>query len=147
MTLELLTELAETEATPLATHTTTWPLASDESLQLTRVLAVLHTRFAEPIRVEDLCAAGNLSPRTLHRLFVRHLGENVTEYLGRLRVGRACMLLAETNPTADISRLKESLHNLTKSNLTNVTVDRSKIKEAAGEALRRIETLTKPARS
>jgi hypothetical protein len=60
---------------------------------------------------------------------------------------KATLLLAETNPSADISPLKESLHDLTKSNLTSVTVDRNKIKEAAGEALRRIETLTKSARS
>ena len=52
---------------------------------------------------------------------------------------KASLLLAETNPTADISRLKESLRNLSTSDLTSVTVDRSKIKEAAAEALRRIE--------
>jgi len=57
----------------------------------------LHERFAEPIRMHDLCAAGNMSERSLHRLFVRHLGENVTDYLGRLRIGRACMWLVETD--------------------------------------------------
>jgi len=115
-TLELLTDLAETPATPLATHTTTWPNASDEALQLTRVLAVLHTRFAETIRVEDLCAAGNLSPRTLHRLFVRHLGENVSEYLGRLRIGRACMLLAETNRPISLIAAETGFSNLSNFN-------------------------------
>jgi hypothetical protein len=72
--LELLTELAATEATALATHMTARPQASSESEQLTRVLDLLHKRFAEPIRVEDMCSAGNVSPRSLHRLFVRHLG-------------------------------------------------------------------------
>jgi len=115
-TLELLTELADTPATPLATHTTTWPHASDESLQLTRVLAVLHTRFAETIRVEDLCTAGNLSQRTLHRLFVRHLGENVSEYLGRLRIGRACMLLAETNHSISLIAAETGFSNLSNFN-------------------------------
>ena len=115
-TLELLTELADTKANPLATHTTTWPIASDESLQLTRVLAVLHTRFGEPIRVDDLCAAGHLSPRTLHRLFVRHLGENVSDYLGRLRVGRACMLLAETNRPINRIAVEAGFSNLSNFN-------------------------------
>ena len=114
--LELLTELSDAKATPLATHTTSWPMASDESLQLTRVLAVLHTRFAEAIRVEDLCAAGNLSPRTLHRLFVRHLGENVSEYLGRLRVGRACMLLAETDRPISLIAAEAGFSNLSNFN-------------------------------
>jgi len=115
-TLELLTELADTKANPLASHTTTWPLGSDESLQLTRVLAVLHTRFGEPIRVDDLCAAGHLSPRTLHRLFVRHLGENVSDYLGRIRVGRACMLLAETNRPINQIAVEAGFSNLSNFN-------------------------------
>jgi transcriptional regulator GlxA family with amidase domain len=85
-------------------------------LQLTRVLAVLHTRFAEMIRVEDLCAAGNLSPRTLHRLFVRHLGENVSEYLGRLRIGRACMLLAETDRPISVIAAEAGFSNLSNFN-------------------------------
>jgi transcriptional regulator GlxA family with amidase domain len=116
MALELLTELADAKATSLATHRTTWPIASDESLQLTRVMAVLHTRFAERIRVEDLCAAGNLSPRTLHRLFVRHLGENVRDYLGRLRVGRACMLLAETDRPVSVVAAEAGFSNLSNFN-------------------------------
>jgi AraC-like DNA-binding protein len=115
-TLDLLTELADTDAAPLATHTTTWPVASNESLQLTRVLAVLHTRFAETIRVEELCEAGNLSPRTLHRLFVRHLGENVSEYLGRLRIGRACMLLAETDRPISLIAAEAGFSNLSNFN-------------------------------
>jgi AraC-like DNA-binding protein len=115
-TLELLTALAEHEAAPLATHTTTWPNASGESSQLTRVLAVLHTRFTETIHVADLCAAGNLSPRTLHRLFVRHLGENVSDYVGRLRIGRACMLLAETNKPISLIAAEAGFSNLSNFN-------------------------------
>jgi len=90
--LSLLSGLADTDATALATVR---QKPSDECAQLTRVLEVLQKRFAEPIRMEDLCAAGNVSPRTLHRLFVRHLGESASDYLGRLRIGRACMLLVE----------------------------------------------------
>ena len=95
--LELLSELADIEAAPLATQITARPEASIESEQLTRVLNLLHKRFAESIRVEDLCSVGNLSPRSLHRLFVRHVGENLSDYLGRLRIGCACMLLVETD--------------------------------------------------
>jgi len=114
--LELLTELAGVKGTPLATHTTSRPSGSDESLQLTRVLDVLHRRFAEPIRIGDLCAAGNLSPRTLHRLFVRHLGENVSEYLGRLRIGRACMLIAETDRPIRVIAAEAGFPNLSNFN-------------------------------
>jgi hypothetical protein len=42
-------------------------------------------------------AAHKIVERSLHRLSVRHLGENVTDYLGRLRIGWACMWLVETD--------------------------------------------------
>jgi AraC-like DNA-binding protein len=94
--LELLSELAETEATALASQVPARPRTTTESMQLARVLDLLHKRFSETIRLEDLCSAGHISERSLHRLFLRHLGENVSDYLGRLRIGRACMLLMET---------------------------------------------------
>lgn len=95
--LDVLTELAESDAVSLATPQTATRITADESAQLKRILDLLHGRFAESIRLRDLCDAGNISERSLHRLFVRHLGENVTDYLGRLRIGRACMWLVETD--------------------------------------------------
>jgi AraC-like DNA-binding protein len=114
--LETLSELAEAEATPLATQITVRPEASIDSEQLTRVLNLLHKRFAQAIRVEDLCSAGNLSPRSLHRLFVRHVGENVSDYLGRLRIGRACMLLVETDRPISVIASEAGFSNLSNFN-------------------------------
>lgn len=114
--LETLSELADAEATPLATQITVRPEASIDSEQLTRVLDLLHKRFAEPIRVEDLCSVGNLSPRSLHRLFVRHVGENVSDYLGRLRIGRACMLLVETDRPISVIASEAGFSNLSNFN-------------------------------
>ena len=95
--LDVLTDLAEMEAAPLATPQKSNRITADESAQLKRILDLLHQRFAERICVQDLCAAGNISRRSLHRLFGRHMGENVTDYLRRLRIGRACMWLVETD--------------------------------------------------
>ena len=94
--LSLLSELADADAAPLATPQSAARPKLNESPQLGRVLEAMHKRYAEPLRLEDLCSIGNMSERSLHRLFVRHLGENFTDYLGNLRIGRACMLLAET---------------------------------------------------
>lgn len=114
--LASLIELADAKATPLATHTSRVCIESGEPERLTKVLAALHARFAETIRVEALCAAGNLSPRTLHRLFVRHLGESVSDYLGRLRIGRACMLLAETDRPISVVAAEAGFSNLSNFN-------------------------------
>ncbi len=80
--LDVLTDLAEMEAVPLATPQKAARITVDESAQLKRILDLLHERFAEPIRMRDLCAAGNMSERSLHRLFVRHLGQNMTRLPG-----------------------------------------------------------------
>jgi AraC-like DNA-binding protein len=114
--LELLTELAEMDAVPLATPQKAAPITHDESTQLNRILEVLHKRFAVPLRVHDLCAAGNLSERSLHRLFVRHLGENVSDYLGRLRIGRACMWLVETDRPISVIAADAGFSNLSNFN-------------------------------
>jgi AraC-like DNA-binding protein len=96
--LDLLLELAEAPATQLSKAATTVGTTSDtEPAQLTRVLNHLHKRFHEPVRIDALCRIGNISSRSLHRLFVKHTGESVSAYLSKLRIGRACMRLAETN--------------------------------------------------
>ena len=113
---ELLCELADTKAASLATQIATSPKSADESRQLARILDLLHKRFAKPVRIEDLCMAANLSARSLHRLFTRHLGENVSEYLGRLRIGRACMLLVETDYPISMVAAETGFSNLSNFN-------------------------------
>jgi AraC-like DNA-binding protein len=113
---ELLCELAGTDAMPLATQTATRPESSSESRQLARVLERLHQNFDRPIRLDELCKLANVSARSLHRLFVRHIGENFSDYLGRLRIGRACMLLAETERPIGVIASETGFSNLSNFN-------------------------------
>ena len=113
---ELLCELAETEAAALATQYASRPDSSSESAQLARVLDQLHRRYSQPIRIDELCSVANLSARSLHRLFMRHLGENVSNYLGRLRIGRACMLLVETGLPVNVIAAETGFSNLSNFN-------------------------------
>jgi AraC-like DNA-binding protein len=111
--LDLLLELAEAETTPLSKTGVTVPALSDaEPAQLTRVLNHLHKRFQEIILIDALCRVGNISPRSLHRLFVKHTGESVSDYLSKLRVGRACMRLAETDLPVSMIAGEVGLSNL-----------------------------------
>jgi AraC-like DNA-binding protein len=111
--LDLLVKLAKVHAAPLAKAAMTVAAAPDgEPAQLTRVLDHLHKRFQEPIRIDTLCAIGNVSARSLHRLFVRHTGDSVSEYLSKLRIGRACMRLAETDLPVSIIAYEAGLSNL-----------------------------------
>jgi AraC-like DNA-binding protein len=91
--LDALAELAEAGATPLATPSAD---AASEAERLNRVFDLLDRRFHAPLRIADLCAAANMSERTLHRHFLRHTGESVGRYLIRLRVGYAARQLTDT---------------------------------------------------
>lgn len=111
--LNLLVELAQVPAISLSKTGATLPASSDaEPAQLTRVLNHLHKRFSEPLRIDALCRIGNLSPRSLHRLFVKHTGESVSSYLSKLRVARACMRLGETGLPVNIIAQEVGLPNL-----------------------------------
>jgi HEAT repeat protein len=52
---------------------------------------------------------------------------------------KAALQLAEVNPGADLSRVKEALKSLAEAPLENVMIDRNKVKSAAGEVLRLID--------
>lgn len=95
--LAVLTALSEAEGVPLASVVKSGRSNQGGWPQLDRVLNALHSRYSEPIAIRELCAIGNMSPRTLHRAFRSRLGENVTDYLRKLRAGHACMLLVETD--------------------------------------------------
>jgi transcriptional regulator GlxA family with amidase domain len=65
---------------------------------------MIDARFAEPLRLSELCAAANLSERTLTRYFVQHIGESVGRYIARVRIGHACRMLVDTSlPVAVIA--------------------------------------------
>jgi AraC-like DNA-binding protein len=113
MALELLLELADAPAAALSTNIgNVRPMVEGEPAQLTRVLDHLHKRFHEPIRIATLCGVGNLSERSLHRLFVKHVGESVSDYLSRLRIGRACMRLVESDSSVGMIAYEVGLANL-----------------------------------
>ncbi len=114
--LDILTELADADSVPLATPLAEGRVTPEESTQLTRILNLLHKRFADPLHVKDLCAVGNMSERSLHRLFIRHLGESLSDYLGRLRIGRACMWLVETERPISVIAIDAGFSNLSNFN-------------------------------
>ncbi|MBN3756527.1 helix-turn-helix domain-containing protein [Paraburkholderia sp. Tr-20389] len=106
--LDILCTLADAPGQPLASpsafnQTNTGP-SGHEPERINRVLSLIDARFAEPLRLSELCAAASLSERTLTRYFVQHIGESVGRYIARVRIGHACRMLADTSlPVAVIA--------------------------------------------
>lgn len=86
--------------------------SASEAERLNRVLDLLDRRFHEPLRVAELCEVANLSERSLHRYFVRHVGESVGRYLNRLRIGYATRQLTGTDWPIALIATKAGFPNL-----------------------------------
>jgi transcriptional regulator GlxA family with amidase domain len=133
--LEILPQLAEAFAAPLASPSAHVDSArrgesreggsgseprsgaeadgtASEAERLNRVLDLLDRRFNEPLRVADLCAVANLSERSLHRHFVRHVGESVGRHLTRLRISYATRQLTDTTWPISVIAAKAGIPNL-----------------------------------
>ena len=106
--LDILCTLADAPGQPLASpsafnQANAGP-SGHEPERINRVLSVIDARFAEPLRLSELCEAANLSERTLTRYFVQHIGESVGRYIARVRIGHTCRMLVDTSlPVAVIA--------------------------------------------
>jgi AraC-like DNA-binding protein len=97
---------------PVSAVTVTPGASASEAERLNRVLDLLDRRFHEPLRIAELCEVANLSERSLHRYFVRHLGESVGRYLNRLRIGYATRQLTDTTWPIALIATKAGFANL-----------------------------------
>ena len=95
--LELLLALSQDEGAN--------PLSSTEVLQkidayserMNRVLNHVHQNYEQTITIDELAEIAALSPSGLHRMFKRHVGVSLSNYLINLRIGEACARLASTD--------------------------------------------------
>lgn len=64
-----------------------------------RVLSEIHARYRDPdgLGVTELATLACVSVSSFHRLFKRHTGTTLTDYVMRLRIGQACSLLASSD--------------------------------------------------
>jgi AraC-like DNA-binding protein len=90
-------------AAPLASRALV-PSADPDRGRIDRVLDHIHLNYAGDLSIDMLADVAALSPSGLHRLFRRHMGMAVSDYLIRMRIGEACALLTATQkPIAHIA--------------------------------------------
>jgi AraC-like DNA-binding protein len=114
--LDILCTLADAPGHPLASpsafnQTNAGP-SGHEPERINRVLSMIDARFAEPLRISELCAAANLSERTLTRYFVQHIGESVGRYIARVRIGHACRMLGDTSLPISVIAARSGFANV-----------------------------------
>ncbi|PLS09592.1 AraC family transcriptional regulator [Neobacillus cucumis] len=74
------------------------------NMYVKQALMYLHENYDCDIQMKDIAADVNLHPGYLHRIFKKHTGLTVMEYLTSVRMEKAKMLLSETDiPLIEIS--------------------------------------------
>lgn len=103
--MEVLNHLADdADAVTITNAVQAGVMRSDESARIDRVLEHIHQNYSETVSVAGLADIAALSTSGFHRFFRRHMRQNLTDYVARLRIGEACALLAATDrPIAHIA--------------------------------------------
>ncbi|APA87374.1 AraC family transcriptional regulator [Paraburkholderia sprentiae WSM5005] len=111
--LDLLSQLPATPLTsPSAFDARSGAPTGHESDQINRVLALIETQFAHPLRLSALAKASGLSERSLTRHFTQHLGQSVGRYVTRVRIGHACRMLTETLAPVSVIATRSGFSNV-----------------------------------
>ncbi|WP_332861530.1 AraC family transcriptional regulator [Janthinobacterium svalbardensis] len=110
--LDVLLELAgDTGAQPLAS-TAQAPLPDGQHKRMAGVFDFMHAHFREEIALETLAQKAALSLGAFHRCFKRHAHCTPGEYLARLRIGRACQQLIESDLAIAVIAQEAGYRNL-----------------------------------
>ncbi|NIE63064.1 helix-turn-helix domain-containing protein [Burkholderia sp. Ax-1719] len=114
--LDILHWLSTLPGEPLATPSAFDVKASTpsgyEPERINRVLALIETQFAKPLRLDALAKAAGVSERSLTRHFAQHLGETVGRYITRIRIGHACRMLTETTTPIALVATRSGFTNI-----------------------------------
>jgi len=104
--LQILLILSEdTRAVELTTGTRVPPHVHTADPRILRVAEYLQAHFDQPVLLPALAQMVHLSTSALSRAFLRNLRMSVSQYVMRLRIGKACSLLMMSDkPVALIAR-------------------------------------------
>ncbi|MBB3611439.1 AraC family transcriptional regulator [Rhizobium sp. BK602] len=96
--LNVLAQVADDRrAAPLASAPAQAPELKESRERIDRVLTHMHLHYARAIPLEELADIAALSVSGLHRMFRRHTGTAISDYLMRMRIGDACARLSSSN--------------------------------------------------
>ncbi|MEM0914619.1 MAG: AraC family transcriptional regulator [Planctomycetota bacterium] len=102
--VECLDRLAEDAQVLLASQPAAAKLRAIDRERIDQICAYVQQRYDEPIALDDVAAAADMSRTSFCRFFQRVMGRTFVEYLHEVRVSHACRLLSQTDLSiADIA--------------------------------------------
>lgn len=71
--------------------------SKDNEVRIDRILTHIHAHYVGNLQMSELADIAAISLSSLHRLFTKHTGMPVTEYIAKMRTGEACARLSGTS--------------------------------------------------
>lgn len=99
MTLYQLSQLSKNNKIPIASPLFNVNLGTKYEGRMEKLLKYLHTHFTKSISLIKMLQVSRMSERTFFRVFKQSTGKTWITYLQELRIGRAALLLIETDKT------------------------------------------------
>ena len=94
--LGILDRLASDKAQQLASRSPHYEVSSGGRERIDRILTYIHSNYTQPVSLARLANIAALSKSGLHRLFLKHTGKTISDYLIHMRIGDACARLSGT---------------------------------------------------
>ena len=94
--LGILDRLAIDRAQQLASQSPNHEVSPESRERIDLILTFMHANYAQPVSLAELASIAALSKSGLHRLFLKHTGKTVSDYLIYMRIGDACARLSGT---------------------------------------------------
>ncbi|WP_248761184.1 AraC family transcriptional regulator [Pseudarthrobacter sp. SSS035] len=95
--LGLLVDLSRADAKQLASDHGSPAISRAAAERISGMIGLMQSDYYRKLTLEDIAAAGHLSPSAANRLFRRSTGSTIIRYLNLIRVNAACRLLRDTN--------------------------------------------------
>ena len=105
--LVILDRLAGDRAQQLASRSPHYDASPESRERIDRILTYIHANYAQPVSLAELASIAALSKSGLHRLFLKHTGKTISDYLIHMRIGDACARLSGT--TQSISLIADTV--------------------------------------
>jgi AraC-like DNA-binding protein len=104
--LSVLDELSLIRAEPLSSALPLKDSQQERRERIDRIVTHIHANYSRANSLTELAGIGALSVSGLHRLFLKHTGRTISEYVAHMRIGDACARLSGTNqPIGTIAQM------------------------------------------
>ena len=112
----LLATLADSPATSVTMPQEHFPETELDSKRMSNVLACIHKKFRQELRLSEVASVANLSPTSFERFFRRHIRRTFSCYLTEIRLSESRRILMTSDKTIAEIAYESGFNNLSNFN-------------------------------